>query len=740
MKKKPKTYAENLANDLVKTFTKVFTDPSYTPLAKTDLYTLCNLTAPQKKIAQEVLQKLEQEELILIKGSTLHLKKARGEPFKGVLRMNPRGFGFVISDNPKHYPEDAFIAKNYLGGAVDGDTVEVELFLEKKIDKGPEGKIIHIHQRGRSQFAALVHIIEPSGTVIFYSPLLGLNKLIQSIAPTKKPLSYGDRVILQVIDWGDKTRPILCEVKSILGSISDASIDNIAAAEEFNIPKEFSASVIKQAKIFGDKVQKSDLKDRQDLTKIECFTVDPTTAKDFDDALSLHKDEEGYYHLGVHIADVAHYVTPGTPLDTEASVRSNSTYFPGSCIPMLPEELSNNLCSLKPKVVRLCVSVLMTFTPTGELSHHQIKRTYIKSAKRFSYEEAKLVLDGKKKSKHLPTLRLMVELCLLLKKKRNARGSIDFSLPEVVLELDPQGEPTSFKIIEYDITHQMVEEYMLKANEVVAKSLQDKNIPLIFRVHEEPSAESKEDFYALARTLGFHLSGTPTVLEIQKLFEDIKMTPYAQQLSIAFIRSMRLAIYSSQNIGHYGLSLQEYCHFTSPIRRYPDLIIQRVLFGEHSPEENLEAIAQRCSDKERVSFKAEQSVKTLKKLRFLKRWFDEDPSREYICHITKIRPFALSFELSPISVEGSLHVSEIHGDYFIYEPEKNSFVGRRTNIRFCIGDPIRMRLCSVDLVLLESKWERVLENGSLSDFKSSKKTKDKKRRQSRSKNKPRRDS
>ncbi|MBS0627058.1 MAG: VacB/RNase II family 3'-5' exoribonuclease, partial [Verrucomicrobia bacterium] len=514
----------------------------------------------------------------------------------------------------------------------------------------------------------------------------------------------------------------------VLGSISDASIDILAATEEFQITKQFPSSVIKQAKTYGNKVRKTDLEGRLDLTQTECFTIDPTTAKDFDDALSLYKDEKGCYHLGVHIADVAHYVTPGTALDTEAAMRSNSTYFPGTCIPMLPEELSNNLCSLKPKVIRLCVSVLMQFTPEGDLISHQIKRTYIKSCKRFSYEEAKLVLDGKKKSKYLPSLRLMVDLCLLLKKKRNERGSIDFSLPEVVLELNPKGEPVSYKIIEYDITHQMVEEYMLKANEVVAKTLQDKNIPLIFRVHEEPSTESKEDFFALARTLGFNLTGTPSVAEVQKLFEVAKATPYSSQLSIAFIRSMRLAIYSSENIGHYGLALQEYCHFTSPIRRYPDLIIQRILFGQHSEEENLEAIAQRCSDKERVSFKAEQSVKTLKKLRFLKSWFDEDPTREYTCHITKIRPFALSFELSPLSIEGSLHVSEIQGDYFIYEPEKNSFVGRRTNIRFCIGDPIRMRLCSVDLVLLEAKWERVLEQGIPSHKGSSKKQKKRKRR------------
>lgn len=642
-------------------------------------------------------------------------------PFRGTLRMNPRGFGFVISDSPQIFPEDAFIAKHLLEGAVDGDIVEVELFPKNTKDKGPEGKILSVLQRGRSQLAALVSAVEPSGIVVFRSPLLGANRILQSIGPADRPLRYGDRVIVRIIDWGDKRQPVLCEIDRFLGSIEDASVDNVAAAEEFQIRRDFPESVIKEAKRFGKTVKKSDCQGRLDLTDTECFTIDPSTAKDFDDALSLEKDSEGNYRLGVHIADVAHYVKPKTALDLEAFERCNSTYFPGTCYPMLPEELSNNLCSLKPNVIRLCISVLLKFDKEGNLLEKQIRRTFIRSAKRFTYEEAKEVLDGKKRSKHKPTLQRMVDLCLLLKKKRSERGSIDFCLPEVVFELDGQGNPVSYKITEYDITHQLVEEYMLKANEITAQSLSGRPIPPVFRVHEEPAQENKEDFFTLARSFGFFLPEEPSNADLQKLFEEVKNTPYAEQLSVAFIRSMKLALYSSENVGHYGLALEEYCHFTSPIRRYPDLVIQRMLFGEHPVEDKPEDIAQKCSEKERISFKAEQSVKTLKKLRFLVRKFQEDPTEEYLCKITKVKPFALCFELPPVGIEGSLHVSEIRGDYFLYEPIRNRFVGRRTGKQFCVGDTIRVRLLSVDLVLSETRWERVLESDEPSDSRKKKK-------------------
>ncbi|MBI3237037.1 MAG: RNB domain-containing ribonuclease, partial [Chlamydiales bacterium] len=282
----------------------------------------------------------------------------------------------------------------------------------------------------------------------------------------------------------------------------------------------------------------------------------------------------------VHIADVAHYVKPGSALDQEAIIRCNSTYFPGTCIPMLPEQLSNELCSLKPEVVRLTVSVLMDFDKEGTLIGHEVVRSCIYSAKRFTYFEAKDVLDKKVKSPYAKSLELMVELCQLLKKKRHERGSIDFALPETVILIDEKGEPTGVKKIEYDITHQLVEEFMLKANEMVAKELNLRKRPVLYRVHEEPSEENFTDFYQFARSLGFTLPAKPTPIDIQEMFDEAKKSPHSHQLSVAFIRSMRLAQYSPNNIGHFGLALEHYSHFTSPIRRYSDLVTQRLLFNE----------------------------------------------------------------------------------------------------------------------------------------------------------------
>ena len=341
---------------------------------------------------------------------------------RGIFRMNPKGFGFVIPEDPLQFPQDIFVPKHLTNSAIDGDLVEVELLLSTKKDKGPEGGIVSVLQRGRASLGGTVCFIEPPHGAWIYAPLLGPNKLMRVEAHEKKLLKKGDRVLSKVLDWGGVNKPLVCEIEQILGSITDPSIDILAATEEFHIARDFPKDVLIQAQSFGKTVTKKDQQNRLDLTKTECLTIDPTTAKDFDDALSIIKDSKGLYHLGVHIADVSHYVQSGTPLDLEARRRANSTYFPGACIPMLPEELSNHLCSLKPKVVRLCLSVLMTFDEKGTLLQHEITRSFIKSAKRFTYEEAKQVLDGKKKSVYKPSLDLMVQLGSLLKQQRAERG------------------------------------------------------------------------------------------------------------------------------------------------------------------------------------------------------------------------------------------------------------------------------------------------------------------------------
>lgn len=698
-------------------------------MSRSALFKELKLSTKDHLLAKDILEKMLDNKEISLKGFKIIYSppKKPSNLVKGLLRMNPRGFGFVIPENKEIHPEDIFIPKHLTLTGVDGDLVEVESFPSSKKDKGPEGKVICVLERGRSHLAGIVKFIEPTGSLYLHSPFLGTGKQIK-VAPFKDPLRYGDRVIVQVVDWGGQNRPILAEITHHLGHISDASLDVRAATEEFSLRSDFPPAVLKEVKVFGKTVSAASYKGRLDLTKTECFTIDPTTAKDFDDALSLSKDSDGNYHLGVHIADVAHYVKPGTELDKEARSRCNSTYFPGSCIPMLPEELSNNLCSLKPKVARLCVSVLMKFNGNGDLLSHEIHRTVIKSAHRFTYEDAKEVLDRKKKSKYLPTLNLMVELCHLLKKKRHERGSIDFALPEVVLDIDEKGNPASYHIVEYDITHQLVEEYMLKANEITAKTLSTKELGLIFRIHEEPSPDTMEDFFALARSLGFFVPAVPESKDIQNLFQKAKETPYLQQLSIAFIRSMKLASYSPENVGHFGLSLEDYCHFTSPIRRYPDLIIQRLLFNELPKDCNLEQIADLCSEKERISFKAEQTVKTLKKLRLLKNWHEEKPHQEFECFITKIKPFGLHFELPPIGIEGFLHVSELSEDYFVYEQGRNCLFGEKTHMRFCVGDPIQVKVQQVDLVMLEVKWSRNTSVPSQKSFRPRTKKKKKKNR------------
>jgi ribonuclease R len=535
---------------------------------------------------------------------------------------------------------------------------------------------------------------------------LGSSKPV-TVLSADSSYKVGDRVVLKVAEWGKEQEQTTAEITHLIGNISDASIDILAATEEFDLHAAFGKATIEEAKKFKKKIPAKDLKNREDFTALECFTIDPDTAKDFDDALSLTKDRKGIYHLGVHIADAAHYVKPGSHLDKDAILRCNSTYFPGACLPMLPEQLSNELCSLKPDVIRLTISVMMDFDKKGNLLKHAIVRSFIHSKKRFTYGEAKEVLDNKKKSPHKKALQRMVDLCHLLKQKRYERGSIDFSLPEMVLEVNARGEPTGMKRVEYDITHQLVEEFMLKANEIVATDLTQRGKSLLYRVHEAPLEDNLKDFVHFAGSLGFKLSNQPTVEELRGLFESAKGTPYAGQLSVAFIRSMKLAQYSPQNVGHYGLSLEYYCHFTSPIRRYSDLIAQRLLFDEEPEDLDLEKIGERCSEQERLSFKAEMSVKTLKKLRLLKQFYEEDPDREFPAVVTKIKPFGLHFELTELMLEGFLHISELENDYFTYDAKRSLLVGNRTGKTHRLSEQIAVKIVEVDLILLESRWALV---------------------------------
>lgn len=653
-------------------------------------------------------------------GKRYSSKAVKVNLIKGLLHLNPRGFGFVKQDQPQTYTEDVFIPKHLTLNAVDGDHVEVEV---NKIvsEKGPEGKVVAILSRSKTHVGGIICDIEPKGDIIAYVPMLGTGQRVIVAAKKKIPLTVGDRVILEVIEWGTKNTPTTCSLSSHIGHISDPSCDVDAAILEFGLRNEFPPHVIEEAVAYGNRVKPSEIRGRLDLRETECFTIDPDTAKDFDDAVSLTKDSKGFYHLGVHIADVSHYVHPGSALDDEARLRCNSTYFPGRCISMLPSQLSDNLCSLKANVNRLTLTVSMTFDKDGTLVDKKIERSVIRSTKRFTYREAKEVLDGTRKSPHLKTLQLMTELCRLLKRKRYERGSIEFCLPELVIKVDEKGVPYTTDYVEYDVTHQLVEEFMLKANETVAESLSKNGKNITYRVHEEPSEENLRDFSIMASAFGFKLSETPTPSEIQKLFDEALETPHGPYLATSYIRRMRLAAYSADNIGHYGLALQHYCHFTSPIRRYVDLVAHRILMGESDDRQEMEAIAQQCSDKERVSSKAENSVTTLKKLRLLETVSKKEPLRQYNAIVTRIKPFGIFFEVLEFMLEGFVHISELGTDYYVYNEATISLSGRHRGQTFHSGSKVTVMLRDVNLIYLETKWELIPEEPQNEEQSSSRK-------------------
>lgn len=678
----------------------------YDPLTEKALFQKLNVVPKFQALCKMILNDLIAEGVLELKDKTIAMRGPPRELISGTIRVHVKGFGFVEPDHRSKYPQDIFIPKHLTDGAVDGDKVEVEINLASISEKGPEGKVIAVLERSRTHVGATIHHLGPKSTAYAYSPLLGTSKFVA--VKFKKKIQVGDRVIIKISDWGTDQEGPEGEISHFLGHISDPSCDIQCAIEEFDLRSIFPPEALEETSAWGDTVPKPELKNREDLTDLTTVTIDPETAKDFDDALSIRKNPKKGYHLRVHIADVAHYVPAGSALDHEAQKRGNSTYFPGYCLPMLPHELSDQLCSLQPSVIRLTVSVLMDFDSDGTLLKYRIARSFIKSAKRFSYEEAKEVLDGQLKSPYLEQLQWMVELCHLLKAKRFERGSIDFALPDLVILVNEKGHPIGTHRVEYDITHQLVEEFMLKANEIVAKHLADKGKPVLFRVHEEPEQKDFDEFFAMARSLGFSLPSKPEQRDIQALFEKAKQTPHAAGLAVSFIRSMNLALYSPRNVGHYGLALENYCHFTSPIRRYTDLIIQRLLFDQEGKDLDIDGIAEQCSLRERISFRAESSVKLLKKLRLMEHWMKENPTQIHPAVVTKIKPFGLYFDISHLMLEGFLHISELENDYFIYNASQNALIGRASGKIHTIGETLEIRPLTIDLIILESTWELVL--------------------------------
>jgi len=656
---------------------------------------------------------------LVIKGEVIKTRGNRfGLPEKmeletGTLQAHPQGYGFVIPE--KTGKSDVYISAKGRLDAMDGDKVVARISPpagRKKPAGKREGMIIRILERAHTKVVGTYEIPEPrTSGVGFVTP--SNSRLTQDVmigpenAGGARP---GSIVSAQIIAYPMRGRPPEGRIVRVIGEAGQPGIESELIIEEYELPVEFSPAVLQEASDIPQQVTPAMCRGRRDLRALPTVTIDGEKARDFDDAISIEKIKTGY-RLWVHIADVAHYVKENTLLDQEAYQRGTSVYLPDRAIPMLPTPLSNGICSLNPDVDRLTLTAEMDISPAGKVLAYAIYESVIKSAERMTYTAVREILvdrDPGQRRRYARLLRefeLMDELMEILRAKRTKRGSIDFDLPEPQIVLDLQGRLTDIIRAERNRAHQIVEEFMLAANETVAAHVEEMEVPFIYRIHEEPDEDKITDLADFLSSLGinFPVEKKLKSSSLQKAINQVKGTPEEVLVNTVVLRSMKQARYSPENVGHFGLAAQSYTHFTSPIRRYPDLIVHRVLKAGlrgalKKPEviekldETLPEAATHCSLRERTAMEAERDVVTMLKLDFMKDKLGET----YDGIITGAAQFGFFVQLTGLFVEGMVHISALTDDYFHYEEKKHCLRGERTKRVYRIGDRVRVRVDKVD--------------------------------------------
>ena len=640
---------------------------------------------------------LERGRLYRVKGQRYAVPE-KANLVTGRLAITQKGDGFVAPDTGG---QDVFVPGLSLESAMDGDQVVVRVEGRPR-GRSPVGRVIKVLDRAHE---TVVGTFRRSGSFGVVHPRnRRISREILVAQGDQAKASEGDVVVARITTFGSGKMGPTGRIETVLGKSSDPGVDILSVIHDHGLPLAFPDSVVSAARDAVAQRRKDPGELRTDRRDVHVFTIDPADAKDHDDGLSIRPLEDESWEVGIHIADVSHFVRPDDEVDLEAFKRGTSVYLVDRVIPMLPHELSTDACSLLPDTDRFAVSVFATVDPVGRIREARFERTEIRSRHKLSYEEAQAVLDNKKSIDRQTdeALRALAALAAILRERRKDRGSLDFDLPEGRVLLGEKGEPVSIRAVERLESHRLVEAFMLLANEIAAREAAQKRLPILYRVHEPPPTDKMRDLRTLLGRLSHRVSkGKISQKDLQAILKKVEGRPEEKLVSTVILRSMSRARYDVRNLGHYGLASDGYTHFTSPIRRYPDLWLHRVLVHtlveghavpEHWEGPGLKDRAERCSVRERVAEAAERESVDLKKVEYMERHLGD----EFFGTVSGVTSFGIFVLLDDVFVEGLVHVNSMNDDYYIFRQDRYLLVGERSHRTFRLGDRLRIRVARVD--------------------------------------------